>query len=103
MLENSHLRIQKAWYSHLLFSNLVSQLIVLEYVLTFEAAVVDEVGSEVMDHGTEGETVPPAGVHVYDVHILIARCHSSTPDLETKRLIKFKIAKDTNFGAMSKS
>ena len=86
LFENSHLRIKKTWYSHLLFSNLVRQLIVLEYVLAFEAGVVDEVGPEVMDHCTEGETIPPAGVHVYDVHILIARCHSSTPDLETKRL-----------------
>ena len=34
-----------------------------------------------MDEGTEGEAVPPAGVHVDDVDVLVGVRHSPAPDL----------------------
>ena len=40
-----------------------------------------DMSPEVVYDGTEGEAVPPAAVHVQDVHVVVGRSHAPAPDL----------------------
>ena len=59
-----------------------------------EAAVVEQVGSEVVEDGTEGEAVSEGGGHVLYPHILVAGDHPDCPDLKKD----FKVVSQPNSG-----
>ena len=44
--------------------------------------------------GTEGEAVPPAAVHVQDVHVVVGGSHAPAPDLTQQKIFKFKCYKN---------
>ena len=46
-----------------------------------EATVVEQVGSEVVEDGTEGEAGPEGPGHVLDPDVVVAGHHSPYPDL----------------------
>ena len=50
-------------------------------VLSVQGVPVYEVVGMFVYESTEGEAVPPAGVHVDDVDILVGVRHPTTPDL----------------------
>ena len=73
--------VEEAGNAELLLSHPVGEGVVPQHVLPAQAGELDELRPEVVDEGAEGEPVPPAGVHVDDVDILVGVRHPTTPDL----------------------
>ena len=76
------LGVQQAGDAKLLLSHRVGQAVVLQDVLWVEAVIVNQGGPEVVDQGTERQTILPGVVHVHDVYVFIGVCHAATPDLQ---------------------
>ena len=48
-----------------------------------------DMSPEVVYDGTEGEAVPPAAVHVQDVHVVVGGSHAPAPDLTHNTIRKY--------------
>ena len=85
-LSISDLRVEQAGDAELLLGHSEGQAVVVQDVARVETlnTAAQQAGPEVVYQGAEGDPVPPALVHVQDVHILIERSHASAPDLGEK-------------------
>ena len=82
----SDLRVEQAGDAELLLGDPEGQAVVVQDVAGVETlhTAAQQAGPEVVNQGAEGDPVPPALVHVQDVHILIERSHTPAPDLGEK-------------------
>jgi len=78
------LRVEQAGDAELLLGDPEGQAVVVQDVARVETlhTAAQQAGPEVVNQGAEGDPVPPALVHVQDVHILIERSHTPAPDLQ---------------------
>ena len=82
----SDLRVEQTRDAELLLGHPEGQGVVAEDVAGLEAlhAAAQQPGPEVINQGAEGDPVPPALVHIQDVHIFIESRHAPAPDLREK-------------------
>ena len=66
----------------LLLGHSESQTVVSIHIIRIKAIVINQMRMEVVDDGAEGEATPPAGGHVKDINIDIARSDLLCPGLE---------------------